>query len=140
VCTGHAEDLGVDAQLILRADAITVGGQQRELGGAVAHRAACRELGRRGGLAHAGRSDQRVYAAARDQLVGGIDGREIARQHAGEPRLRLGRIEIVRQALGDRARECGAVAREQQLARQTRAQRRAAQRVAPGELRHLLLQ
>src|SRR5450830_423007 len=49
----HAEDLAVDAQLLVAADTIGVGGDQGQLLGAVAHHAAGGQFGRAGGLAHA---------------------------------------------------------------------------------------
>ncbi len=51
---GDAEDLGVDAQLLVGADAEAVGGDQGDPLGAVALHEARRELGRGGGLAHPG--------------------------------------------------------------------------------------
>jgi hypothetical protein len=65
----HAEDLAVDAQLLVSAYAVAVGGDQGQLVGAEAHHAARRELGGGGGLADAGRPHQRIHAALVHQRV-----------------------------------------------------------------------
>ena len=66
---GHAEDATVDAQLLLGADTVTVGGDQREAAGAVAHHAACGELGGGGGLADPGGADQGIHATTVEQIL-----------------------------------------------------------------------
>ena len=59
----HAQDAAVGAQLFVRADPVGVERDQAQVGGAVLGGKRGRDLGGRGGLAHARGADQRVHAA-----------------------------------------------------------------------------
>ncbi|MNT17821.1 hypothetical protein D3C72_1529970 [compost metagenome] len=123
----HAEDVAVDAQLLMRADTEAVGGQQRQLVGAVAQHEARRQLGGGGGLAHAGGSDQRQHAALRKQAVLVAQHRHLARQFSADPRHRCRPVVAERQPCQQRARQLPGEARADQPLEQ-----RFTQRIAGG--------
>ena len=88
----HAQDLAVDAQLLVAADTVGVGGDQGQLVRAVAHHAARGQLGGGGGLADAGRADQGVHAALLQQRVFVADGGQVTGQHGLNPAHGFGGI------------------------------------------------
>ena len=125
----HAEDLAVDAQLLVGADPVAVGGDQRQLVGAEAHHAARRELGGGGGLADAGRPHQR------DTRRPAASSASSSSMHRQPARISSPRSEghALRRSSG-RAGSCSSSALRQPRAEagaEQRAQQAAAHRVAP---------
>ena len=124
----------------MSADAVAIGGDQGELVGPVAYHAACRELGGGGGLSHTGGSDQRIDAAAVDDV--GIRGQcpQLSIDQALGQRTDFLYRGIRGHFLGDAPRQLRGEAGLEQLRDQARACRRRAAALAPGEAGKLALE
>jgi len=82
---GDAQNFSVNAQLLVPAYPVAVGCEQCELIRPMAHDTTRRELGRSGGLAYAGWTHQRIYAAFFENFTFICNGLKIAGQYAFYP-------------------------------------------------------
>jgi hypothetical protein len=127
----HAEDAAVGAQLFVRGDAVGVQRDQAEVAGAVLGGEGGGDLGGGGGLADAGRADQREHAALVFDGQFMLVGDDVAFQHAGGPGHLVGHVG--RQAGDQLADQCGRQAAVQQALRQLRLARVALQLFHEGQ-------
>ena len=102
---GHAKDVAVDAQLLVRANPERVGGQERQAFRAVLEHEARGKLGGGGGLAHAGGTHQRQHAALGEERIFVVQHRHLAPKLLADPGHGGGPVMAQRQVTQQRTGE-----------------------------------
>ena len=134
----HTQNLAIDPQLLVGADAVTVGGDEGQFLRPKTHHAARRQFGRGSGLANAGRPHQGVDAALFHQGIFVLEHGHLTRHGRLDivqtSRISLANRQLGQQVSGQARTEPGA----QQGAQQLAAQRVAALRLVPCQTGQLL--
>ena len=136
---GYTQNLAVNAQLFVAADAVAVGSQERQLVSAMTHDKARGELGGGGRLARAGRAHQREYATDVEHVGFALHHLQALHQRAAHPGLRLFGVALG-QGFQQLARQRRAKTRRQHVAHHPGTGRVTPRQVAPGQIGKLGLQ